>query len=258
MNNFAPRLGFSWTPGGTGRSAVRGGFGVFYQRTSYTFLTNMFATGARFTTSFTAQFPTNNVDPGPRNGNFPTDPMLVNGPTVNHALIDALIPPGNAGSQHRHGPLRQSRSRELPFRGSTASATSASSGRTSSVSSRLHPLRAAQAVHPQGAQSRHRGNSTLATGTVTRTNPLVGNVGDWAASVVTLVNAGYIDYNTVQVSGTKRYSNGWQGRLSYALSRGRGNTPDGQAVLTQPSQFLGDLRLDTMRTVRPTSTDRTS
>ena len=74
----------------------------------------------------------------------------------------------------------------------------------------------------------------VATGTLSRTNPLIGSVGDWAAGVLTLVNDGHIDYNTIQVSGTKRYSSGWQGRVSYAYSRGRGNTPDGQAVLQQP------------------------
>jgi hypothetical protein len=82
----------------------------------------------------------------------------------------------------------------------------------------------------------------------------VGSVGEWAASVVTVTNDGTIDYDTVQVSGTKRYANRWQARLSYAYSRGRGNTPDGQAVLTQPSQFLDDLRLDTEE--GPTNVDR--
>ena len=38
------------------RSAIRGGFGVFYQRTSFTFLTPMFS-GGRFSDSFVVQFP---------------------------------------------------------------------------------------------------------------------------------------------------------------------------------------------------------
>ena len=75
-------------------TAVRGGFGIFYQRTSYTFLTNMFDSQALFTSSFLRQFPVNQQDNGPRTGNFPTDPALVNGPVVNHAAIDALFPPG--------------------------------------------------------------------------------------------------------------------------------------------------------------------
>ena len=97
-------------------------------------------------------------------------------------------------------------------------------------------------------------DSTLATGLVTRTNPLVGTVGEWAASVVTLVNEGWINYDSIQVSGTKRVSDSWQARLSYAWSRSRGNTPDGQAVLQAPSQFLDELRLD--NEVGPTDVDR--
>ena len=79
----------------TARSAVRGGMGVFYQRTSYTFLTPMFGTQAYFSNSFTVMFPTNNVDGGPRAGTFPTNEFLVNGPTLNRALLDARYPPGS-------------------------------------------------------------------------------------------------------------------------------------------------------------------
>ena len=96
-------------------------------------------------------------------------------------------------------------------------------------------------------------DSGLATGRVTRTNPLVGTPSEWAASVVTLSNDGWIDYNTLQVSGTKRFSDGWQGRLSYAWSRGRGNNSTGQAD-PAISQFLGDLKLD--NEIGPTNVDR--
>ena len=72
---------------------MHGGFGLFYQRTVLTPLTPMVASG-RYTDSFIANFPLNNIDPGPRSGRFPTDPMLVNGPTVNRALLDAQYPAG--------------------------------------------------------------------------------------------------------------------------------------------------------------------
>jgi hypothetical protein len=251
-NNISPRLGFSWTPGGDGRSAVRGGFGVFYQRTSYTFLTPMYSTGARFSDSLTVMFPTNNIDPGPRAGNFPTDPMLMNGPVVNQTLLDSLYPPGsrvrNGGTVRFDNPDRRnaySRQYSLGYERQIMNNASISVDYIRSEQRAQYILKE---LNP-GVR-----NSTLATGTVTRTNPLIGNVGDWAASVVTLVNEGYIDYNTVQVSGTKRYSNRWQGRLSYAWSRGRGNTPDGQATEVTRSQFLDDLRLE--NEIGPTNVDR--
>jgi hypothetical protein len=251
LNNVSPRLGFSWAMDDAGRSAMRGGFGVFYQRTSYTFLTNMFASG-RLSNSFTAFFPTNNVDPGPRQGNFPTDPRLVNGPTVNHNLIDAQFPPGtrvrNSGTVRFDNPDRKNayaRQYSLGYERQLGSTIGLgvdfirSEQRNQYILKDLNP----------GVR-----NSGLATGQVTRTNPLVGSVGEWVAAVQTLVNEGWINYNTIQVSGTKRFSNGWQARLSYAFSRGKGNTPDGQAVLVAPSQFLDDLRLD--NEIGPTNVDR--
>jgi hypothetical protein len=251
-NNVAPRLGFNWVLDDAGRSSLRGGFGLFFQRTSYTFLTPMFSTQARFSNSFTVNFPTNGPDTGPRNGNMPTDPRLVNGPVVDHAAIDALYPPGsrqrNAGTVRFDNPDRRlaySRQYSLGYERQIGSFIGLSvdyirsEQRAQYVLKELNPLL--------------RSTPLVATGTLSRTNPLIGQVGDWAASVTTLVNEGYINYNTFQVSGTKRLSNGWMARLSYAFSRGRGNTGTGQA-LASDSQYLDDLRLD--QEVGPTNVDR--
>jgi hypothetical protein len=230
---------------------VRGGMGVFYQRTSYTFLTNMFGNGARFSPSFTVQFPTNNFDPGPRQGVLPTDPRLINGPVVPTSLIDAAFPPGvlvrNGGTVLFDNPDRHnafSRTYSLGYERQIGSMMGVSidfirsEQREQYVTKELNPL------VRQG---------TLATNPNTRTTPLIGAVGDWAASVQTRVNAGYINYNSLQFSGTKRYSNGWHARMSYAYSRGRGTTPTGQADNAE-SQFIGDLNMD--REYGPTTVDR--
>jgi hypothetical protein len=39
-NNFAPRVGFAYSPLDSGRLAVRGGYGIFYSRTSFTSVNN--------------------------------------------------------------------------------------------------------------------------------------------------------------------------------------------------------------------------
>jgi hypothetical protein len=250
-NNVAPRLGFSWMPDDAGRSAVRGGMGLFFQRTSYTFLTPMFATGARYSTSFTVMYPTNQADAGPRAGNFPTDPMLRGGPTVNHAAIDAQFPPGvqvrNGGTVRFDNPDRQlayARQYSLGYERQVGQFASVSVDYIRSEQRGQYVL---MELNP-GVR-----DTTTATSTLRRNTPLVGSVGDWAASVTTLVNEGYINYDTLQVSATKRHSNNWSGRASYAYSRGRGNTPSGQADAAA-SQFLDDLNMDAE--VGPTNEDR--
>ena len=251
LNNISPRLGFAWSLDEQGRSALRGGFGTFYQRTSYTFLTGMFSNG-RFSDSFLVQFPTNGPDLGPRNGRLPTDPMLVNGPVVNHGLVDAAFPPGtrvrNGGTVLFDNPDRRNafaRQYSLGYERQVGTNMGVSidfirsEQRDQYVTKELNPLT--------------RASTIVAQASPVRRNPLVGSLGEWAASVQTIVNAAYIDYNSVQVSLTKRQSNNWTGRVSYAFSRARGNTPTGQANVSD-SQFLDDLRLDAEE--GPVNTDR--
>jgi Carboxypeptidase regulatory-like domain/TonB-dependent Receptor Plug Domain len=239
-NNFAPRLGFTYALDGQSRSVVRGGFGLFYQRTSYTFLTPMFSAG-RLSDSFVVQYPLNNADPGPRAGNFPTQPELAGGPTINHALIDGRFPPGtlnrNVGTVRFDNPDRKnaySRQYSIGYERQFGAMTGVgidfirSEQRAQYVLKDLNPgLR----------------DTTTATSTLRRTNPLVGTPGEFAARVDTLVNEGYVNYNTLQVSLTQRQRAGFSGRASYAFSRGRGNVATGQAD-TAISQVGGSLNLD--------------
>jgi hypothetical protein len=249
-NNISPRIGFSYAMDG-GRAALRGGAGVFYQRTSYTFLTGMFS-GGRFSDSFVVNFPTNNADTAPRQGRLPTEPILLTCCTVNHGQIDAAYPPGtrvrNGGTVRFDNPDRKNAfARQYSLGYERQFGTNFGLGidfirseqRNQYVLLELNPL--------------VRNSTVVAGSSNTRTNPLVGTVGEWAASVVTLVNEGYIDYNSLQVSGTKRSSRGWTARLSYAFSRGRGNTATGQGAVSN-SQFLGDLNLDDE--IGPTAVDR--
>ena len=250
LNNIAPRLGFAWSLDEQGRSAMRGGFGVFYQRTAYAFLTNMFSNG-RFSDSFTVNFPTNNFDPGSATGQ-PADrsvPGQRPGRQPGPARRD--VPAGHARAQWRHGALRQPRSHQ-PFSRTYSIGYERQVGSTMGIS--VDFIRSEQRnqsmlmeLNPLVRQG------TLATNPSTRTNPLVGTVGEWAASVTTLEPVGEINYNSVQVSGTKRYGNNWQARISYAYSRGRGNMPTGQTDVPE-SQFLGDLNLD--KEYGPTAVDR--
>ena len=250
LNNISPRLGFALSLDEAGKSALRGGAGIFYQRTSYTFLTNMFSNG-RLSESFVAQFPTNNFDPGPRQGALPSDPFLLNGPTVNRTLLDAQFPAGtrsrNGGTVRFDNPDRRNsyaRTYSIGYERQVGSAIGISVDVIRSEQRDQYVLKELNPLQRQG---------TLATSANTRTNPLIGQVGEWAASVVTIENAGEITYNSLQFSGTKRYADNWQARISYAYSHGRGNVPTGQADIPQ-SQLLGNLNLD--NEYGPTNVDR--
>ena len=45
LNNFATRLGATWALDDEGKSVIRGGFGLFYQKTPFTFLTGVVSNG---------------------------------------------------------------------------------------------------------------------------------------------------------------------------------------------------------------------
>jgi hypothetical protein len=90
-NNLQPRFGFAFSPSPT--SVVRGGYGIFYEKQWIDRFEN-YSLNRVFTSSFQAQFPVAQADPGPQAGRFPTDPLLVNGPTLNRNLVNQLVPSG--------------------------------------------------------------------------------------------------------------------------------------------------------------------
>ena len=93
-NNFSPRVGATYT-WDEGRSLLRSGWGLFYDKVNFGMVVDFDRNGI-YSNSFAAQFPVDRIDPGPRAGQMPTNPMLVNGPVVNRTLLDQLYPPGQA------------------------------------------------------------------------------------------------------------------------------------------------------------------
>src|SRR6185436_4038127 len=103
LNNFAPRVGVTWAIDEASTSVIRGGWGQFYQKTPFAFLTGVVSSGV-FSDSFTVNVPANNIDSGPSLGQFPTNEFLVNGPVVNRALLDQRYPAGT--KQKNSGTVR--------------------------------------------------------------------------------------------------------------------------------------------------------
>ena len=233
-NNLAPRIGFTYGVDAASRSVLRGGYGVFYDQTALELLAPILTAG-EFSDSFVAFFPADRMDPGPSQGQRPSEPLLRNGPTIDAAAISRLFPPGvrirNMGTVFVDGPARRvpkahqitvGYARQL---GSNASASVDyihASGRDMLMSRDLNPgIRA----------------DTSRTGAVARVDP------EFRTSVLQIVNAGRTDYDALEVHVDKRFSRGFGVRTSYTLAYSRGNS-SGNGAPQLLLQRLDEPRLD--------------
>jgi hypothetical protein len=243
-NNYSPRVGLSYAVGQSSDTVLRAAYGLFFQRTPLTFLTPIIG-NAVFADSFTATFPPNNPDPGPSQGRLPTDPFLVNGPTVNRALVNSMFPPGtrqkNAGAVRMDNPDRKlSKSHQV------SAGIERQFGSNIAVSADyIHSANRDQLVLKDLNPGLRR--TTARTATIDRINS------NFVREVLQSVNMGWVDYDSLQVQVDKRFSRGYSFRVGYTLSKGFGNTAQGQNDQID-TQLLDDLRLNLME--GPTTIDR--
>ena len=177
------------------------------------------------------------ADLGPRNGQLPTDPFLVNGPVINHALLDQLYPPAASccATPARPGTTPIG-ARRTPTR--SRSATSASSARDLAVS--------ADYVHSQGRDllmalnlnPQVRSNPNVNASTLTRvpSPTLTAAYGraaarqypgfaPFTANVTQFVNVGELDYDALMLQSEEALQPQLQrAGLVHATSSSRGNT----------------------------------
>ena len=251
-NNVSPRIGLTRQIGSSGKSLVRAGYGIFYNRTLLGAVDDTIEF-PKFTSSIVATFPNDNVDPGPGRGLFPTDPFLANGPVVDRALLNQLYPPGstlrNAGVV-----IFDSPDRRQPY----AHQLTAGYVRELAASLALH-VDYVRIMNRDMFLSRNllpmlRADTTR-TGAIQRLDAF-GLFGDDAANyrqqVWVFENNGESDYNALNLQLEKRYANQWSGRVSYSLSKSTGTATDQADRNTD--QFLTDMRLDARR--GPTGVDR--
>jgi hypothetical protein len=248
-NNIGPRVGFTHSLDANGRSVIRGGYGVFYNRTILGALDDTIEFG-KFTASNNVQFPANAADPGPSSGRFPTNPYLVNGPFVNTALLRQTYPLG-VPVKNDGVVIFDSPDRSLPY------AHQFTLGYVRELNSSL-------AVHADFVRMMNR-DMFLARNlnpgikqTTSRTEQPVrsdafGVLGEpYTSQVWVMENTGVADYNALNLSVEKRYANNWSGRVSYSLSKATGTGNDQADKNTY--QVMTSLNLDAFN--GPTNVDR--
>lgn len=260
-NNIAPRFGFTWTPNSNNTSVVRGGYGIFYDRTILGTVDNLI-TETKFARSFTGQFPLLAADGGPAAGRFPTEPILAAG-VVNtitpemRALIDARYPPGSLARNTGTWTWSDPNNRKQPYFHQisfgyerelfSGFSTSADYVRMSGTDMFLNP---------DINQGRRRTTARTGSGSIVdrNLNPF-GIMDDTHTNIVRLLTTEYgsSEYDSLQLTAEKRFANNWSARASYALSYSRGVT-EGQGSTPQ-YQRGSDLNLGEQ--FGPAGADRT-
>jgi hypothetical protein len=249
-NNFQPRVGVTYDLG-EGRSIVRGGYGRFYDKTHFELIGGLY-TGTPFTSSFTVNFPTSAADQGPRNGQFPLDPFLVNGPVINRTLLDQRFPGGQL--LRNTGASWDNPDRTTPYTDQVTVGYERQLGSNTAVSADyvhaisrdllmsqdLNPgLRATTAV----TSALVRQGSAVLSGAVAELQAKYPGFGAFTTAVTEPQNVGKIDFDALLLSVNKRFSHNYSARVSYTLSYSRGNT-SGNGVPASGFQLLDDLHLE--------------
>jgi hypothetical protein len=248
-NNLAPRVGFAFDARGDGRTALRGGYGRFFDRTYFEIISAVLTSGV-FSDSFLVSFPANAADPGPSRGELPADPLLRNGPVVDRDLLAQLFPP-RSRTRNTGVVSLDSPDRRIPYADEVSVGFERAFRRVLVVT--------VDYVHAFGRDqfmSRDLNPGvrvdTSRTGRVVRVDPV------FVSSVFMRVNTGRTDYDALQLQVERRWTGTHRFRLAYTLSSSRGNTggvfPIGGNMGISPFQYLDDMRLDANQ--GPTNLDR--
>ena len=242
-NNISPRVGATWALDDAGTTVVRGGWGLYYQKTPYSNFTPIVSSGVVLRLV---------------HGDLPGQQRRsrsVGGPPADRSVprqrsgreSRAAEPAFPAGTTTKNtGTVRfDNPDRHLPY------AHQASVGFEKQLAGRI-------AVSADYVHASHRDlymlqdlnpgmrATTARTATVTRIMP----TSEFTASVLELVNVGWSTTTALQISLQKRFSNRYQFRVSYTYSRGRRHRRrtrhhrDDQTYTTDPVTKATDLNLD--------------
>jgi TonB-dependent receptor-like protein len=251
-NNIAPRLGATYDLRG-GKSVIRAGYGRFFEKTHLELIGGLW-TATPFTGSFVATFPQAGPDLGPRNGQLPSDPFLVDGPVINHTALNQLFPGGqllrNTGATWDNPDRHSGYTDELTagYEHQLAADLAVSADYVHELGRDLLMVRN---LNPQVRSNPNVNASTLTRiGSPELTTAMAvlqgkygAGFGPFTANVNQYVNAGRTTYDALMLQVKKRYSHNYSAQLSYTYGSSRGNT-SGNGAPASGFQVGQDMHLE--------------
>jgi hypothetical protein len=222
-NNFAPRVGFAWSPSNSGRLAVRGGYGIFYSRPSTSFIGISINAPPmyiirRSTTGATVPF-ADPFFPLPPRDQFPAfvKGVALTGQVFDRNLRAAYFHQYNASVQYSFG---KDILFELAYVGTRG----------------LNLIRDVAINQARLASTQHPIINAVTGQVITTNTPDATNVslrapyqGVEVGSFLQIQSTAQSTYNSVQMSLTRRLSKGMQFLASYTYSRSLDNASGGSA-----------------------------
>jgi hypothetical protein len=252
-NNISPRIGITRSLDDQGKSVIRGGYGMFYNRTILGAIDDTIEF-PKYTSWSVVNFPQNSADPGPGSGQFPSDPLLYpvvsNGQlNVNRALLNQLYPPGavvkNGGVVIFESPESRQPYAHQATVGYSRELTSQLAVSADYVHAANRNMFLAYNLAPMVSKHQPRDRSFRVDAFGVLGEPYNDRV--WLMD-----NSGYNDYDALNLSLEKRYANSWSGRVSYSLSKSSGTAENQDDKNTY--QTLTNLNLD--KWAGPSQVDR--
>ncbi len=208
-DNIGPRIGFNWDVSGEGRTAVRGGFGRFFERFQLGFYEDFYFDAALLPFGFTTRVPSGGNDP-----QLFYDMVHANNITTLNGLrsfIAADLESGDTGGVNSQ-PTVPHPDRTTPYAdtlslGVQHEIAEATSFGVDVIHTRNRNVNVGVELNPFSRSLGTRPNISI----------LNGEVRDFG-SIWTYINAGESDYTSLQMSLRRRMSESPIGRMSFTAS----------------------------------------
>ena len=231
QNKFAPRVGYSWTVPGTDRFVLRGGYGMYFQRSTGQLFLQLIAVPP-FSDFRVAEFPA--LPPGTTFANpFQPVPALPNFTPLAYSPTTGQTPQGFSPTFQPSVIQEYSQNVQVELTNSLALEV----GYNGTRGTKLEVERAFNQANLASAANPIRGQSTNTVANIQQRVPFEGFS---APGAFQIESSGASWYNALDVSLNKRFSHGLQFLASYTWARSLTDASGSSTGVAQGANLIGN------------------